>query len=164
MSRRHRPTARLTPRRRSAVHVVGAGLWLSGAAWLLFHFFVRGNGEFGATTHPLEPWALKLHGAFAFATLFVCGLLWGIHIVNGWSTRLRRGTGGALLGVLAWLALSGYLLYYLGDEQLRAATSLLHWTIGLALPLAFLAHRLAPKRRPAPVAHHIPLPLQERGL
>jgi hypothetical protein len=150
MSRRHRPTARLTHRRRHAVHMVGLGVWLSGATWLLFHYFAPSGGEFGATTHPLEPWALKLHGAFAFAALWICGLLWGVHIVNGWSTRLRRGTGGALFGALAWLILSGYLLYYLGDETLRPAVSLLHWTIGLAVPIAFIAHRLAPRRHGTP--------------
>jgi hypothetical protein len=137
-----RRAARLPQAQRLSVHVVGLGLWLSGALWLLFHHFVRRRGEFGWGPHPLEPWWLTLHGAFGFAAIWLLGLLWGVHVTAGWRTRRRRWSGALLAGVLVLLALSGYLLYYLGNERARAVVSVLHWAVGLACPGAFLAHRL----------------------
>jgi hypothetical protein len=37
--------------------------------------------------------------------------------------------------------------YYLGNDRLIAATALLHWSVGLAAPLAFLLHRFAETAR-----------------
>jgi hypothetical protein len=142
-----RGSLRLPRAHHVAVYAIGIGLWLSGGLWLLFHYFVQHPGPFGPVPNPLEPWWLKLHGAFAFAAIWIFGLLWGVHIVAGWYTGRRRGTGGLLAAVLGWLVVSGYLLYYLGDETLRPLVSLLHWSIGLALPAAFAAHRLAEGHR-----------------
>jgi hypothetical protein len=142
-------SAALSRARRLGVYGVGIGLWLSGGLWLLFHYFVHVGGPFGSSPHPLEPWWLKLHGGFGFAGLWLLGLLWGAHIAYAWPQRRRRWSGGVLLGCMAWLVLSGYLLYYLGDEDLRAATSLLHWSLGLACPVVFLVHRLARRERAA---------------
>jgi hypothetical protein len=112
--------------RHIAIYVIGVGVWLSGSLWLLFHYFVVHPGPFGPASSPLEPWWLKLHGAFAFAAIWIFGLLWGVHIPAGWSGGRRRGTGGLLVTILGWLVLSGYLLYYLGDETARPLISLLH--------------------------------------
>jgi hypothetical protein len=139
--------AQLSRPRRYSVYLVGAGLWLSGALWLVFHYSVRGTGEFGPPRHPLEPWWLEAHGAFAFASLWLLGLLWGVHMMAGWATGQRRWSGGFALAALGVLVLSGFLLYYLGDDTLRAAASLLHWSLGLASPLAFFAHRGVRRRR-----------------
>jgi hypothetical protein len=136
----------MSQRRRLWVYGVSIGLWLSGALWLVFHYFLTREGEFGTTSHPLEPWWLRLHGAFAFAAIWTFGLLWGVHIVHGWSMRRHRRSGGLLVALLATLTLSGYLLYYAGDDELRSAVSVLHWAIGLGAPLLLLAH-LGVKRR-----------------
>ncbi len=40
------------------------------------------------------------------------------------------------------MILTGYLLYYLGDEGGRAVVSAIHWVIGLAAPAVYLVHRL----------------------
>jgi hypothetical protein len=143
--------ARLTRQRRLGVYLVGGGLWLTGALWLGFHYVVRGGDGIALRRHPLEPWWLTLHGGFAYASLWVLGLLWGIHIVAGWSSGQRRWSGSLTLAALACLIVSGYLLYYLGDETLRAGTSVLHWALGLASPIVFLVHRLARKRQDAAV-------------
>jgi hypothetical protein len=150
-------TARLSRTRRLGIYGVGVGLWLSGALWLLFHYFLQVEGPFGSRPHGLEAWWLRLHGAFGFASLWLLGLLWGAHIAHAWSTRRKRWSGSLLLAGLAWLVVSGYLLYYLGDDALRADAALLHWTFGLACPAIFLTHRLArrdrvPATRPEPSA------------
>jgi hypothetical protein len=168
---RARIPVRLPRSRHIAVYAIGIGVWLSGGLWLLFHYFVVHPGPFGPTSSPLEPWWLKLHGAFAFAAIWLFGLLWGVHIVAGWSGWRRRGTGGLMVAILGWLILSGYLLYYLGDETVRPLISLLHWVIGLAVPVAFTAHRVfekSPVRRAStrqaswPASHPAPRQPLER--
>jgi hypothetical protein len=135
--------AALPRARRWAVYFVGAGLWLSGALWLAFHYFLQIEGPFGTRPHPLESWWLPLHAGFGFASLWVLGLLWGVHVGRAWPTRLKRWSGSFMLGALGVLVASGYLLYYLGNDALRADTALLHWILGLACPTVFLLHRRA---------------------
>jgi hypothetical protein len=132
--------------RRWALYIISAGVWLSGGLWLLFHYFLVRQGEFGPTANPLEPWWLRLHGAFAFAAIWMFGLLWGVHITKTWPHRRRRWSGGILAGVFVFLIVSGYLLYYLGDDALRPIVSVFHWGIGLACPIFFLFHRLNRRR------------------
>jgi hypothetical protein len=146
MSARHRPargSAHLTPSRKRLIEAVALGLWGSGAAWLLFHYFLMSRGAFGPEPSPLEPWWLKLHGAFAFAALWAFGFLWGVHIVKGWPLGRRRWSGAAMFAGMVVLILSGYLLYYVGSDAARAVASTLHWAIGLATPVLYFAHRLA---------------------
>jgi hypothetical protein len=50
-----------------------------------------------------------------------------------------------LLLVFAALIVSGYLLYYAGDEGLRDKVSLIHWIVGLAVVLVYLLHRVSKK-------------------
>src|SRR5262249_6662579 len=138
---------RLRQSHRLILYAVGAGLWASGVLWLLFHYTVASPGSFGMARHPLEAWWLALHGAFAVAATWTFGLLASGHIVQGGSGRRRRRSGSVLVGVVVWLVVSGYLLYYLGDEQLRSVTSLLHWATGLAIPLAFVLHRWGARSR-----------------
>lgn len=138
---RAKAPARLSAVNRLLVNAIGVGVWTSGVAWLGFHYFLVRQGQFGPERSPLEPWSLKLHGAFAFLALWLAGLLWGVHVVNGWSQGRRRWSGSMLAGLYLALILSGYLLYYAGDEG-RDAISLLHWVIGLAAPALYLGHRL----------------------
>jgi hypothetical protein len=104
-------------------------------------FFLASESEFGPQRHPLEPWWLKFHGAFAFAAIWLFGLLWGKHVCKAWPYGKGRWSGAALAGLLFWLMLSGYLLYYLGGEGARSIVSVLHWGIGFAAPLLLLWHR-----------------------
>jgi len=138
--------------RRWTLYFVGLGVWMSGGLWLLLHYCFARQGEFGPTTHPLEPWSLKMHGAFAFASIWVFGLLWGVHITMAWPGRRRRSSGGVLTGVFLWLIVSGYLLYYLGDDSARSVVSIVHWTTGLLCPIAFGVHRLGFRRHGARAA------------
>jgi hypothetical protein len=147
-STRKAPGARMGARARGLVNFAGIGLWGSGVMWLGLHYFAVRAGEFGPERSPLEPWGLRIHGAFAFLALWTGGFLWARHVVSGWRTRRRRWTGISLLGALLALILSGHLLYYAGDDQARQAISLAHWILGLALPAAYLAHRHSRPLRP----------------
>jgi len=142
----------LFPRRAlETTYAILAATWLTGAVWLLLHHFMRRQGELGIVPHPLEPWTLKLHGASAFAALWLAGFLWSSHIIPAWR-RMRRPASGITLAVLfAGLIVSGYLLYYVGDESWRARVALAHWLVGLALPLSLIAHVL--DRRQGGSAH-----------
>ena len=99
--------------------------------------------EFGPLPHPLEFWSIAAHGAFGFASLWLFGLLWSVHIPAGWRSLRRRWSGSVMFGVTAFLVLSGYLLYYLGDPDLRAVLAVVHWAVGLGCPVLFVLHRFS---------------------
>ena len=93
----------------------------------------------------MEPWWLRLHGAFAFVAIWMFGLLWSAHVAPGWSAGRHRRSGSWLVGSVVFLTATGYLLYYLTGDQPRSVASLLHWSVGLACPALFAAHRLGPR-------------------
>lgn len=145
-----RPAARPIPRapelsrsRLLTVYVITLGLWTSGAAWLLLHYFFFEDGQFGPNPHPVEFWSIAAHGAFSFAFLWLLGVLWSVHIPAGWRSLRRRWTGSTMFGIAAFLTLTGYFLYYFGDADLRPVLAIFHWSVGLACPALFLLHRFA---------------------
>ena len=146
---------------RWTLYVIGIGVWFSGVLWLLFHYFFVEQGEFGPKVHPLEPVWLKVHGAFAFAAIWIFGILWGTHVTKAWPGMRRRWSGGILVGTFLWLVLSAYLLYYVGSESARSVVSILHWGIGLASPICFGFHRLRFRTRQRAPRDH---PLNHQGL
>jgi hypothetical protein len=137
MSRIH-----LTKRTRLWINCVGSGVWATGAGWLIAHYFVKPQDAFGLHSSS-EPWWLKAHGAFALLATWTGGLLWSMHVVKAWTRGLHRWSGGTLFGSLLLLIVSGYLLYYVGNDRARGIVSLTHWILGLAIPLAYLTHRIA---------------------
>lgn len=81
------------------------------------------------------PWAavlMRVHGALAMLTLVLIGTLATQHIPAGWASLKNRWSGILLLGAMAWLVVSGYLLYYAGGESLRRVASQSHLWVGLA--------------------------------
>ena len=122
--------------------ISGILLWLSGAAWLLLHYYGQVAGEFGPETNPLEPWFLRVHGLVLIPALLGFGGLFVVHIPKGWKNSYQRNVGIALTAALATLIITGYMLYYVGDEWLRDWTSIIHWALGLAIPALFIWHYL----------------------
>jgi hypothetical protein len=135
--------------RKLAIYSIGAGAFISGVLWLLFHHFLVIEGEFGAERNLLEAWWLKVHGAFAFAAIGLFGWMWGTHITRAWPASRRRWSGTSFTALFAWLILSGYLLYYLGADRPRSIVSVLHWGLGLAAPLLIFWHKFD-RRRESP--------------
>ena len=129
------------------INCVGIGIWASGLGWLLVHYGMRPADSLDFARRSAEPAWLRIHGAFAFLALWTGGMLWGVHVVKAWRTRKLRWSGSTLFGGVLVLCVTGYLLYYVADEAGRTAISLTHWILGIALPVAYLIHRLAKKKR-----------------
>lgn len=136
--------------RRLALYATSLAVWGTGALWLAFHYFLQEVDSFGfEVPHAGEKWTLIAHALVSFYAIWWFGLLWSNHIKAGWKTRVRRVSGGILFVAITWLALSGYLLYYIGSEAWRSWASVLHWTVGLAAVAAFMFHLLTRTPRAA---------------
>lgn len=130
---------------RLALFGIGALLLLTGVVWLAIHYSI-GAGA-GELPHPVEVWALRLHGLAAFAGLFVLGVLAGAHIPQGWRLSHRRRWAGqrssgmllCLLGGL--LSLTGYALFYFASEAVRPALGWTHAVIGGVMGVLIASHR-----------------------
>ena len=118
----------------------GGALWLTGTIWLLLHYFGQLKGEFGPETNPFEPWMLRVHGFAMIASVVGIGSLLAAHIAKGWQYRRQRLIGIFLLTLVGLLILTGYLLYYVGDDEQRWLISVVHWSVGLLLPTIFITH------------------------
>jgi uncharacterized membrane protein len=83
------------------------------------------------------------------AVLVLIGMLLNVHVRFAWRARRNRANGSVFLSAFAVLTITGYGLYYAGDERLRAWTSWIHLAIGLILPILLLIHiLLGRKTRP----------------
>ena len=145
-----RDGVRLTSRHRLFVYGSSALLFLTGTAWLVAHAWMRVDGEFGDMPHPLERWSLQAHGAVAMLFLMALGSLVRGHIPAGWRSKRSRLSGATMVAASATLIVSGWCLYYVGDDEVRAFTSQVHWLLGLAGPIIVGAHVLG--RRSAAVS------------
>lgn len=126
-------------------------LFLSGGLWALSHYA-------GVVPSFGEPTLMKIHGAAAMAALVLIGGLLPGHVAIGWTLQRNKWSGTGLLIVCGLLTVTGYLLYYLGDEAARGLSSYLHLALGIALPASLAAHLTAnPSRQPAAVSASQPL-------
>lgn len=131
---------RLSPWHQGAVYGATATLAVSGIVWLVLHYFLAAPGEYGPRIHPLEPWMLRLHGAAAMAGLVIYGSLLPVHVLRAWTARRNIALGIALVALMLLLTMTGYLLYYAGDENTRPVISAVHWLLGLGAPVLLVWH------------------------
>lgn len=115
-------------------------LLLSGAAWLVARYFLRPVGPFGETIHPIEPWAMKVHGAATMAMLFFLGSLMNSHIRRALKSRRNLVSGWMMLATMTLLTLTGFALYYVASESDRPLWSRIHWIVGLGLAALMIVH------------------------
>lgn len=142
-------TIRLGSLQEGAVYLATAALVVSGAVWLVLHYFMAQPGQFGPMPHPVEPWMLRLHGAAAMAALIIYGSLLPIHIRRAWAVRRNVVLGIVVAACMLLLTITGYLLYYAGSEELRPLISAAHWIPGLAVPLLLVWHVLSGRKTTA---------------
>lgn len=88
----------------------------------------------------MEYWSRAAHGLFCFAMLWLLGYLWAVHVRGACKFKHNFISGLVLMGLIAWLVMSGYFLYYAGIEWVRDGASLSHWVIGAILPLIYGIH------------------------
>jgi cation transport ATPase len=114
--------------------------FVTGILWPYFHYFAVVKGDFGDEANPAEPWILKVHGAAAMAFLIILGTLLPKHVYLAWRAKQNRRSGVGLLIIFGILVLTGYGLYYSGNETLRKYVSWIHLGVGVASPLVIVAH------------------------
>jgi hypothetical protein len=116
-------------------------LWGSGVAWALCEYVLpaMAKGSEGSFDSP-KALLLALHGFGAMVILLVLGSLLPTHILWGWRVKRSLVSGLIFCGLLGFLGLTGYALYYLGSEQWRRLVGWAHLLVGLPLPLLFAWH------------------------
>jgi hypothetical protein len=107
-------------RHKLILYVAYSGLAFTGVAWYALS----------------RPWLLAGHALFGFLMIFALGFMWELHVRKHWDGNRKRISGRALwIGNLV-LTVSGYFLYYAGDEALRKFIGDGHWYLGLiGIPL-----------------------------
>lgn len=131
---------------RRCIYASVAALSLSGALWLVARYWMRPVTEFGESVHPLEPLAMKLHGAAAMLMLFFLGSLMNAHIRRAIKAGRNLATGWSMIAGMLLLIASGFGLYYLAGEADRPAWSMVHWIVGLAASAVLILHVLLGRR------------------
>ena len=126
---------------------------LSGLLWLLAHYLLRTQGEFGVVVNPLEPISLKIHGAAMMITLFTAGAMMPGHAHMHWRNNRNRLPGILMMVSLVLLVLSGWLLYYIANESNHDIISLIHWGIGLGMLAVLVWHRVSGLASRKPLTH-----------
>lgn len=129
----------ISPRHRRILHAVSLVLLISGAAWAWVHHLDE-QGNAGDGFRYLKPWLMKAHGFAAVGFVLLLGTLLPTHVRRSWHARKNRTNGAFFLGAMSLLTLSGYVLYYLGDETWRNAASQFHLWLGLSSPLLLFWH------------------------
>ncbi len=143
---------RLAASLRYSLYIVSALLFASGAAWVVLHYLQEGSPKSAETN------LMRVHGGAAMAILALVGAAAALHSTRSWREGKNRLTGVGLGATLIALTLTGYLLYYDGNETTRAVASVLQWAIGLATPFFFACHALLGRRaaRPGQATSAIP--------
>ena len=143
---------RLRRPHRYSLYLVGGVLLATGAAWAAFHYVPQWLGVDERSGIEINAALIKLHGAAAMFSLVLIGTTLARHVGAGWQAARNKLSGIAILALAVLLIITGYLLYYAGDEQLRETSSVLHLAAGVILPAFVIAHawRLMRQRR-----HHI---------
>ena len=138
-------SVKLDGSQRVGLRGLGLTLLLSGAVWAWIHR-MDDAWEAASWMREIKPWMLKLHGFAGVGFVLLLGTLIPTHIVRGWNSGRNRILGVFFLVAMAALTLSGYSLYYLGDEGWRLGFSRLHLWLGLASPLLLFWHIRAGRR------------------
>ncbi len=138
----HHPNLRVERWQRRWIFGVLLLSFASGAAWLVARYFLRSAGQFGESVNPIEPYAIKTHGAAAMLVLFFAGTLLNGHVRRALKAQRNRASGWMMIVTLLVLVLTGFGLYYLAGESDRAVWSAIHWIVGLVASANFIAHLL----------------------
>lgn len=115
-------------------------LLISGVIWLVAHYLLFQESDFELVRSPLEPISMKIHGAIVPIFMLGLGALFPIHISRAYKAGINLTTGISTLLLLGCLIITGYLLYYSGDENFRQWSSVAHSVLGLMLAPFLIVH------------------------
>jgi hypothetical protein len=119
----------LGSRQKSWLYGLTGLLWLSGTVWLVL-----------PQAHPAGPLSMRIHGAAAMGFLMAFGALLFEHVPRGWKDGRQRPTGAPLIILCGTLAVTGWGLYYLGNEAIRHWTRWIHSAFGVLFPIFLALH------------------------
>jgi hypothetical protein len=119
---------------RSTVYGIFGILIVTGIAWMYAQLRVE-----DPVWEYIPNLLMKIHGAVAMLALILLGYLFK-HIKIGWRMKKNRTSGLGVLFVYVFLIVSGYSLYYAGDENSRTFISRWHSWIGIATMVVLALH------------------------
>ena len=117
------------------VYASTVALLVTGLAWLALDV-MRGD----LSPSRLQVWALRVHGVSAAVAGVAYGSLIATHIRVGWALQRNRILGAGTGAVSIALIATGCGLYYAPSEDSRAVVSLVHWLLGVAMPVLLVVH------------------------
>lgn len=123
-----------------SIYLLFGALLISGLGWLVLDKWVRVAGEFGPEHHPAQHELIIVHGIVAYLFLLAAGALVPVHVKGGWAMGRNRVSGVTLAIALGVAALTALGLYYIGGDEARSWSSLVHWVIGLVAFPALAIH------------------------
>jgi cation transport ATPase len=129
----------LSRRHKAMLYVISLVLLFSGVFWAWFHHLDE-TAKRGDFLRSLNPWLMKIHGFAAVGFVLLLGTLLPVHVRHSWHAHKNRTNGAFFLAAIGLLSLSGYSLYYLGDERVRGACSTFHLWLGVLSPALLIAH------------------------
>jgi hypothetical protein len=129
-------STRLAASLRYFLYAMTAMVFASGALWLAPRYLPASS----PLPEGLSTASMRVHGGAAMVLLVLIGWTASLHAPGAWRERKNLVSGILLSAALVLLTATGYCLYYLGEESARAASSLGHWMLGLALPVALVCH------------------------
>ena len=129
----------MSRRQRLTLYAASLALFLSGISWAWIHHLDEA-GRAGDELVRMKSWLIAIHGLSAMIFVLLLGTLLVGHVRRAWHAHKNRANGVFFLGLIALLTLSGYALYYLGDEHVRASVSNFHLWLGVAAPALLIWH------------------------
>lgn len=129
----------LSPRHRFLLYGASLALFISGVAWACLQHL----DEAGRAGEQLVGWKqplIAIHGFSAIFFVLLLGTLLTGHVRRAWHARKNQRNGLFFLTGVSLLTLSGYLLYYLGDENWRKIVGDFHLWLGVLSPMLLLWH------------------------
>jgi magnesium-transporting ATPase (P-type) len=121
------------------IYAVSLALFLSGVFWAWIQHLDEA-GKAGEGLRQAKTWLIEIHGFSAMVFVLLFGTLLASHVRRAWHARKNRNNGVFFLTSVGLLTLSGYALYYVGNENWRNTVSDFHLWLGIAAPTFLFWH------------------------
>jgi hypothetical protein len=117
---------------------------VTGLAYGVLKYFVRGTDPNSRLPHPMAPPILAAHVLAAPVAVFALGLIFRRHAVAKLASDRpeRRRTGSVLIYLAVPLILTGYVVQVLTGDAARQWTGWIHAGLGLVYAIGYLMHPL----------------------